>query len=216
MKIAIANFKAELNPNSAKTWLQEFKGLYQANNSVKEVQIILCPPDIFLNQFKQELSGLNISLGCQNISQFEQGAYTGEITAPMLSGLADYVLIGHSERRTYFQESQEVLQKKIDLATRFQLKIILCTEKEEAYNGEFYAVAFEPHLAIGTGEAGDPQQSWVMTETITRSVKTQFKLYGGSVNEQNALDFTRAGFNGVLVGKKSLSPRTFLEIVGNL
>lgn len=216
MKIAIANFKAELNFLGAKSWLEEFKGLYEVNKNVEEVQIILCPPAVYLQQFKQALGGLNISLGCQNISQFEQGAYTGEITASMLSGLADYVLIGHSERRTYFQESREILQKKIELAARFQQKVILCIERQEVYHGEFYAVAYEPHLAIGTGEAADPLKSWAMTETITRAVKTQFKLYGGSVNEQNTGDFTRAGFNGVLVGKKSLSPRAFLEIVNNL
>lgn len=216
MKVAIANFKAELSLKELQPWLQDFKNLYQSEPLNQSVQIILCPPTIYLSQFKQALLNTEIKLGSQDISRFSSGAYTGEVTGAMLVDWVDYVLIGHSERRIYCQESTKQIQEKITLANKSRLNIILCLEQPETYEGEFFAMAYEPRLAIGSGTAANSQQSWQAVEKISSNIKAQVKLYGGSVDEDNVSEFTRAGFNGVLVGKKSLSPVSFWKIVQNL
>jgi len=216
MKIAVANFKAELNSVQISEWLQNFKSLFSQHTPEESRKIILCPPAVFLPQFKEELADLPVSLGSQDLSQFEAGGYTGEITAAMLNGMVNYVLIGHSERRIYFHENSETIRRKIGLANHYRLKVILCAENPEVYQGQIWALAYEPNSAIGTGKAADPKESWQTLQQLKRVISAEHHLYGGSVNENNAAQFAQAGFDGVLIGKKSLDPSLFLDIVSSL
>jgi triosephosphate isomerase (TIM) len=216
MKVAVANFKAELNFSQARKWLADFKELLIANLPSTDKQIIVCPPFVFLPMFKQELENLPISIGSQDVSSFERGSYTGEITAEMLKHYCDFTLIGHSERRVYQHESSKQIQQKIDIANRFGLKVILCANKPEKYSGQIYALAYEPTSAIGSGIAADPQESWHKAKIITEQTPVNLSLYGGSVNSGNVTTFSAVGFSGVLVGKKSLEPTSFLAIADNL
>ena len=215
MSITVANFKAEITFAQARDWLNKFKSLLLEQPLEPSQTLILCPPAVYLSEFKQALTGLTVGLGVQNLSEFDSGAYTGEITAPMLVNLADYVLIGHSERRVYFSETVDTIQKKINLANKYSLKVILCAEQQETYQGDLWALAYEPHLSIGTGEAADPNQSYQILENLQKTLVAKHYLYGGSVSETNANLFNKAGFNGVLVGKKSLDPSCLLAIVHN-
>lgn len=216
-KIAVANFKAEFTETESKAWLNQFISQF-ASKTYPDKEIILCPPYLFLDYFRQVKvqSKLNFKLGSQNLSSYERGTHTGEITASMLKSFVDYVIIGHSEERRISQETIESLQQKIDHAAMAGLKIILCQEQPEPLRGDFFALAYEPASNIGTGESADPAASWQKIQELSSSVQAQNYLYGGSVNSQNVSEFIKAGFNGVLVGKKTLDPKELLAIIEHL
>ncbi len=163
-----ANWK--MNPASKKEAKEIFDAIKKGVKNVKS-EVVICPPFIFL----PELNGL--ALGGQNVYFEEKGAFTGEISVPMLKDVgAEYVIIGHSERRKYFAETDEAVNKKIKKALSAGLKVIFCigeTKEEKDQNkktavmqGQLagglksitrdelknVAVAYEPVWAIGTGE----------------------------------------------------------------
>ena len=152
-------------------------GLDQIANSDK----LICPPFISLAAVSELIKGSSIKLGAQNIYFEEKGAYTGEISPLMLAELCEFVIIGHSERRQYFNETDEVVNKKIQAALKAGLKPILCIgerlEENEAgrakevitgqlksslagidYHGDL-SIAYEPIWAIGTGKAATGKQA---------------------------------------------------------
>lgn len=177
MKILIGNIK--MNIISQVERENYFKGLENSlvGKNFKNVQIILCPPVIHLETFKKEIKDKSILLGAQDIHNEESGRFTGEISAPMVKNFGgDYVIIGHSERRRYFGESDEVINKKIKIALKNNLISVFCigeTELERK-NGVIKAVllkqllkgladipekkisqiiiAYEPIWAIGSGK----------------------------------------------------------------
>ena len=148
---------------------------------VRNVDRVICPPSVSLSAIKELLEGSTVELGAQNMYFQEKGACTGEISPPMLAELCRYVIIGHSERRQYFSETGEIVNKKILAALKFNLKPILCVgEKlEENETGQTEAViteqlnsalsdiedlsqliiAYEPIWAIGTGRAATGEQA---------------------------------------------------------
>jgi len=217
MKIAVANFKANLSESEAKNWLTEFSKL--AGSSVlTDKEIILCPPLIYLELFRWSIlkDKLPVKLGAQVVSEYSEGSHTGEITAAMLSTYVQYALIGHSEERKIRQLTTDSIQEKIKHAIEQGIKVILCTQQRESYKGEIYALAYEPEGAIGTGAAADPEASFVHLSDLKSSQSVQYGLYGGSVNPENVSLYSKAGFEGVLVGKQSLDPHTFWAITENL
>jgi triosephosphate isomerase (TIM) len=215
IKTIIANLKAVQDTKEIHNWITEFKNKFSSYNT-KEKQIIICPPFPYLMLFAKELKNLsNVFIGAQDVSAFEKGQYTGEVTAPMLADIVSFVLIGHSERRINRAESFEQIQQKIKLANLYQIPVILCIEKMEKYIGQIYALAYEPTAAIGTGIAEDPYNSFEKVSNIQKDLPAQKVFYGGSVNEGNVLNFSAAGFDGVLVGKASLDVGHFLGIVEN-
>jgi triosephosphate isomerase len=148
---------------------------------VKGVEKVICPPFISLAAVKGLLKGSSIELGAQNMHFEEKGAYTGEISPLMLAELCEFVVLGHSERRHYFQESGEIIDKKVKAALEVGLKPILCIgetpEENEAgrteevlakqlgsssnrvyYLGDL-VLAYEPVWAIGTGRAASGKQA---------------------------------------------------------
>jgi triosephosphate isomerase len=166
------------------------------------------------------LSGLDakVRIGAQNVFHEEQVAYTGEISPLMLRGLAEYVLVGHSERREIFHESDDDVNKKLQAALRFGLKPVLCVgetlpergagrtlakiEKQldralSGVNGgdwERIAVAYEPIWAIGTGRNATPAQAQEVHAFIRQQLQEKAPgkrikiLYGGSVKPENSLE----------------------------
>lgn len=168
-------------------------GLEEVNN----VDILLCPPFICLAAVRGLLEGSPVKLGAQNLHFAEKGAYTGEISPLMLGELCEFVIIGHSERRQYFNETGEIVNKKLRAALKAGLKPILCIgEKleeneagrtEEVVTGQMgsslagidnigsLTVAYEPVWAIGTGRAATGGQA---NETIGLIRREMAKLYG--------------------------------------
>lgn len=214
MKYFVANWKANKNLQEALDWIDQFLKIYQPK---PESTIIICPPSPFLTVIKQKINQIkNLKLGAQNISLYEEGAYTGETTAKSLAGLVDYVIIGHSERRQYFNEDNETVAQKITLAKKYQIAPIFCIRDENDWLKDSGAkiVAYEPVYAIGTGN-NEPLDKVVALKDKLQDFSDCFYLYGGSVNENNAKDYVQSDkIDGLLVGGASLDPQSFNKIIG--
>ena len=146
-------------------------------DKIEGIEKVLCPPFISLTTLSKVLQGSSVKLGAQNMYFETRGAYTGEVSPLMLKGLVEFVILGHSERRSYFGETDELVNKKVQAALDFGLKPILCVgerlEENEAGKteqvitrqlkgslaniepGTDLVIAYEPIWAIGTGKAAD-------------------------------------------------------------
>jgi len=147
-------------------------------------EIVVCPTSLSLSIVLDALSGTNIGVGAQNMHFAEEGAYTGEISAPMLTSIGvQYIIIGHSERRQYFNETDEIVNQKLHTALRHGLKPIVCVgehlaEREGGLTEEVLTrqidialrnvspdhaadliIAYEPVWAIGTGKTATPEMA---------------------------------------------------------
>jgi len=182
VSLIAGNWKMNTTVAEAVTLVSEMRlGLDEIDN----VDKVLCPPFISLAAVRELIKGSSIKLGAQNLYFEEQGAYTGEISPLMLADLCQFVIIGHSERRQYFNETGKIINKKVQAALRVGLKPILCIgeslkENEAGKTGEVVTeqlrsslagineldgliVAYEPVWAIGTGRAATGKQA---NETI--------------------------------------------------
>ena len=177
------------------TKLEEAENLVRAMlaelDSIDNVEKVLCPPFISLAAIKELIKGTSIKLGAQNMYFEDKGAYTGEISPIMLTDLCDFVILGHSERRQYFAETDELINKKVKKALESGLKPILCVgeslEDNEAGKTEQkitrqvnaglagisptsqLVIAYEPIWAIGTGKAATGKQANT-TISLIRSI----------------------------------------------
>ena len=168
-----------------------------------QVETVVCPPFVCLPAVADALAGVKIGVGAQNMHWAESGAYTGEVSAAMLKGLAGYVIIGHSERRQYFAETDEGVNKKIVAALAHGLVPIVCVGEDLAQNeagvtetfvsGQVRAafagisadqargvvVAYEPIWAIGTGKTATSEVANRVCGLIVRG--TLAGIYGEAV-----------------------------------
>lgn len=154
-------------------------------------EVAVCPPFIYIPELAELLNGSDIKLGAQNVSQQEKGAYTGEVAASMLKDYrCDYVIVGHSERRTLYAETDELVAEKFVAVQSGGMTPILCVgellEEREANNTEDVVarqldavieragieafnnavIAYEPVWAIGTGKTATPEQAQEVHEFI--------------------------------------------------
>jgi len=155
--------------------------LYASLKAFDAVEGVICPPFLYLSTLRNLVKDSGVGLGAQNCHWEEKGAYTGEVSAAMLVGLAEYVIIGHSERRQYFGETDESVRKKVEAALRHGLQPITCVGEtlEQREGNETEAVlrrqvteglrgitlppsaivAYEPVWAIGTGRAATSEMA---------------------------------------------------------
>ncbi len=212
-KLLIAgNWKSNKTAGEAIEWLGNFKLETQA-------QVILFIPFTLLFPLKQEILRLQIpiQLGAQDISPFPDGAYTGEVSARQIKELADWVIIGHSERRKYFRETDEVLAQKVGQAKSAGLHIVYCVpDQETAIPPGVDAVAYEPVWAIGTGKSDTPDNASQVTRMIKAKSNISAVIYGGSVTPDNVASFvSQEAIDGVLPGGASLDPEKFANLILN-
>ena len=214
-----------------------------ANSSGDYPELIVFPSYVCIPAVVTELlAARNIAIGAQNISHHSEGAYTGEISGKMLSDIGcSHVLVGHSERRTYCSESNELVAEKFAAAKRSGLVPIPCVgetfeqrqrgQELQVINSQLDAVvdavglevvcdaivAYEPVWAVGTGETATPEQaqqvhSFIRAELGSGGTDTQI-LYGGSINADNAAAlFAQPDLDGGLVGGASLEAEHFINI----
>ena len=201
-KIIISNFKM----NTVPTEMKAYSMALATKTADSKNQIIVCPPCTHFAIARQFLDGSKILLGAQNVAEAEKGAYTGEVSASMLkdSGV-EYVIIGHSERRNKFKETDKVVNKKIKTALASGLKVILCVgenlttrqSKQAAtfvkkqlddclkgiYENELESIiiAYEPIWAIGTGKTATVKDIQSMTNTLRKEISY---LYSDKAGEQ--------------------------------
>jgi triosephosphate isomerase len=175
------------------------QGLKRELSAVKEIDIVVCPPYTALSEVSKEILDSNIRLGAQNMSEHNAGAYTGEIAAGMLKEFSvRYVILGHSERRQFQKESDELIAKKAAAAHAASLKPIVCVgellEEREAGRTEKVIgaqlqgslaglskqqmeetiVAYEPVWAIGTGKTASPAQAQEVHKFIRKRIEKLF------------------------------------------
>jgi triosephosphate isomerase (TIM) len=175
-------------------------------DEVRNVEKVVCPPFVSLAAVRDIIKGTSIKLGAQNLYFEEKGAYTGEISPTMLAELCVIVILGHSERRQYFNETDEIVSKKIKAALKFGLRPILCIgeklEENEAGKTEAVVtgqlkgslagieytnkltIAYEPVWAIGTGKAATSQQA---NDTIGLIRRTVSSMYGIKAAEETRI-----------------------------
>jgi triosephosphate isomerase (TIM) len=196
-----------------------------------DVDIVVAPPYVSLAASVQALAGTEIGVFAQNCHWEETGAFTGEVSAPMLRELGVYgTLVGHSERRQYFGETDETVAKRVRRALDNGLHVIACVGETlaEREAGETDAVlrrqvgvleaddnlviAYEPVWAIGTGRTATPELAQQAHETI-KSLLDLPVLYGGSVKPENATELlAQSAVDGALVGGASLEVDSFAAL----
>jgi len=239
-KIFIANWKMQLSPAEALKTAKDFVHTFKDFKGLA----VVCPDFLSLISVAKVLKNSPLLLGAQDVAAFERGAYTGEVSALDLASYdTKYVLIGHSERRSYLQENDKLLAAKIRMALAQKIKPVLCVGENaaEKKQGKEAAVikaqlkgalnylsdsgvrslliAYEPIWAIGTGLHCDPEKALNVKRTIQElckraGLKKTPILYGGSVTADNAKDFlVPGGFDGLLVGGASLKADSFKNIV---
>ena len=239
--LIIANWKC--NPTTSKQAEHLFETVKKELVKTKEAEVVICPPFVWLSLLGASSRG-GSAFGSQDCHWEEKGAYTGQISPLMLKNLGcRYVIIGHSERRKYCQETDEIVNKKVKVVLKTRLRPIVCVGEEvgdemslvvgeqieKDLTGIVAArireviIAYEPIWAIGTGapcSSDDAMRAALfirktLTKLYDRSIAEKVKiLYGGSVTSQNAADYIKgATMNGLLVGNASLNATEFVKIV---
>src|SRR3990167_3637702 len=220
----VANWKCNKTIQETEEWLHEFDKQFKIDTiDIDNKKVIVAPSFTLLEHAAYCLGNLNLALtlAAQNVSPFDEGSYTGEVSAKQIKEFAKYAIIGHSERRNNFCESKEVVAKKIDQALRCSLTPIVCiSEVAQISNPQLSSfksqlvIAYEPFFAIGSGNPDTPENAEKIARNIKKELGEIHVLYGGSVTSSNVASFTKvANIDGVLVGKASLDPLEFLEIV---
>ncbi|NEO57599.1 MAG: triose-phosphate isomerase [Okeania sp. SIO3B5] len=241
-KIIIAgNWKMYKTQAEAKEFLQ---GLMSQLIEIPETEVpekpevVLCTPFTALDFMSKNLHGSRIKLGAQNVHWEEEGAYTGEISGQMLKEIGvNYVIVGHSERRQYFGETDETVNLRLKAAQKYGLTPILCVgeSKEQRAAGETEShifsqlatdlidvdqenlvIAYEPIWAIGTGDTCEAKEANRVIGLI-RSKLTNSNVtiqYGGSVKPNNVDEImAQPEIDGALVGGASLKPDSFSRLI---
>ena len=185
-----ANWKSNKTKNEARNWIFELSRQIFPEN----LEIVIFPPLTlldFLDSFIKA-NDLHFKLGAQNISPFEQGSYTGEVSADQIKEFANYSLIGHSERRENFAEDEALINRKIEQAISQSLTPIVCISNlgqvRNLSSGRI-VIAYEPLDAIGSGKPEDPRSVFNTINQI-KQVRNVKVLYGGSVDSSNIKNYT--------------------------
>lgn len=223
MRYIIANWKASKNLKEAGEWVKAFSALLKKDKKVlqklekNEIAIIICPSHHLIYSVKQALPNFpNLKLGAQDVSFFERGSYTGEIPASTLADLVEFAIIGHSERRKYFKETNNIVEQKTILALDNNIQPIVCVRDEhDLIPDKVSIVAYEPVHAIGTGKNEDPNRVVEMKQKLHLSQDTIY-LYGGSVSEENIRLYKDVSIKGFLVGTSSFNHHTFYNLINLL
>lgn len=238
-QLVVGNWKMNGNQQSNAELLAKVVAGWQGEH---QAEVVVCPPSPYLLPAFEKISGSSIMLGAQNLSQYDSGAYTGEVSAQMLAELhCKFVIIGHNERRRLQGETDEQVAQKFMAAQHASLIPILCVGESSAQREQGQhldvigaqlkavcsqvgcdvfanaVVAYEPVWAVGTGKTATPQQA----EEVHRFIRSQLGevaetvriLYGGSVKASNAEQlFAIPDIDGALLGGASLDAEEFLKI----
>ena len=205
-----------------------------------DVDVVVCPPYVSLDAAVQALAGTDIAVAAQNVHWAAEGAFTGEVSAPMLRELGVYgTIVGHSERRQFFGENDDTVARRVVAALEHGLQVIACVGELEAERdaGETEAVlrrqveaiasvlpeaddpevydvvlAYEPVWAIGTGKTATPEIAQE-AQAFIKTILDVPVLYGGSVKPDNAGELAaQPAVDGALVGGASLDVESFAAI----
>ncbi len=214
--IVAGNWKMNTTRSEA---IELARAIRERSDAVAGVEKIVCPPFVFLHDVRAAIEGSTIRLGTQNVFWEEKGAYTGEVSVTQVAEVAQYAIIGHSERRQYFGETDETVNKRVKSALAHGILPIMCVgetlEQRQANEttdvlvrqtrggldgvdvGPDFIIAYEPVWAIGTGLAADGATAEQAIALIRRTVReiagavadSVRILYGGSVTGDNIAEY---------------------------
>ena len=233
-KLIVGNIKMNMRFGEIPDYINLFKNINNKN-------LIICPSYIYIPYFLN----YNFSVGSQNVCAYEDGGYTGEISAKQLHSIGvKYTIIGHSERRIKLKETDIEINKKIKNALDSHLKVILCIGetkeenellkkdvviKRQLRNALFniddisnIIIAYEPVWAVGTNNTPKKQELIKTINYIKRIILNMYGkdikvIYGGSINEKNINDFNEIKeLAGFLVGSASINSNRFIEIINKI
>lgn len=215
----LGNWKSNKTTSEAVLWQQSF--VKNLPPIPEHIAIILCPAFHHVPVFAHKSDAY--VTGVQNISPFDTGAYTGEVAASMIKDDVTHVMIGHSERRKHFEETDEIVAQKVKLAVAAGITPIVCVSSTEQARQlselapEFASgglILYEPLFAIGSGKSDSPENANAAASEIHRIFPSVPILYGGSVTHENVKGFTDQQYlSGVGVGGASLDPDKFLSLI---
>ena len=203
--IVAANWKMHTTVRTAAKLCQ---ALRRSIDGVKGVDKVVCPPFVFLALARETLAGSSIKVGAQNVFWEEKGAFTGEVSPPMLADLCEYVIVGHSERRKYFGETDETVNRRLKAALAQGLRPIFCIGEtgDERQGGRTeevllrqvrggltgieiaagFVVAYEPVWAIGTGVPATGEMANEAIGLIRREIAS---LYGDELAQAARIQY---------------------------
>lgn len=218
----IGNWKCNKTISQAQEWFAQFLDMYQPD---PQVQIIVAPPVMLLPQLADYLitqSVQGVSLAVQDISPFPPGSYTGSVAADMLKGIADFAIIGHSERRRYFHETSQDATNKVSEAADAGITPIICVEKAYAMSQltslldidcDRLIIAYSPVDALSYRAPEPVDMVSESIEYINQIFPNQPIVYGGAISADNSRHYVEVKkLSGLFVGSASLDPRSFHKI----
>ena len=243
--VIAGNWKMNKTATETKKYAAAIKPVLPRRN---QTEVILCVPTCNLYIAARAFRDARVSIGAENMYCEDCGAYTGEVSGPMLRDLGvKYVILGHSERRALFGETDAMVNKKVHAALKSGLHPIICVgetaeERAMGITAERIAlqlkaaiagvgtekirkciIAYEPIWAIGTGKTATAKDAEEVCRQIRAILRKMYGarisravviLYGGSMNESNAVDLLRENdIDGGLVGGASLVPEKFVKII---
>lgn len=210
----IANWKSNKTISEALKWVDEVGPKIPRQSNLK---VVVCPSFIDIEEVKKAVLVGNYPLmvGSQDLSPFAEGPYTGEESARILSELVDIAILGHSERRQNFRETDEMVAEKVARAHEYNIEPLVCVQNQDTPIPENVAlVAYEPVFAIGSGNPDTAYNAGQVAQKLQEKYPGVDVLYGGSVNAENAKPFLQQeSLSGLLIGKSSLDAEEFLKIV---
>lgn len=211
----IANWKSNETIAQALEWISFVGPKLEKRANIK---VVVCPTFVAIEEVKKAclVGNYSILVGAQDLSPFEVGPYTGEEAASLLKDMVDLVILGHSERRQNFNETDEMVTQKVDMAKKYNIIPLVCVQDENTPVPDGVdLIAYEPIFAIGTGKADTPQNASEIAKVLKNKHNQSLKvLYGGSITADNAKAFLQQELlSGLLIGGASLDPEQFLKIV---
>lgn len=212
------NWKSNKTTAESQLWVKDMAGkVSDISGELSKIPVVVCVPFPVLPVIKYALGAAEVPLavGAQNVSKFDEGAYTGEVSARMVKEVADWVIIGHSERRKYFNETDEDLAIKAQKAHDAGLKVIFCVPDDTTpVPPGVDVVGYEPVWAIGTGKTDSPENAAAVCSSIKNKTHVATVIYGGSVTGDNVATFvSQPAIDGVLPGGASLDPEKFSHLI---
>lgn len=236
--LLVGNWKMNTSYAEARELATEIR----RRSAASPVEVVLCPPFVWLDTVRRAVEGTDIRVGAQDVYWEDRGAYTGEVSPRQLKDLCDYVIVGHSERRALFGETDEVVARKAAAALAAGLTPIIAVGEdaaafeagrtEEVVRTQLagslppsprgaVVVAYEPLWAVGTGRPATPENAQAVAQVAREALNAAGVdadatpvLYGGSVTPENFAEFAvQPDLDGALVGGASLNAERFARLV---
>ncbi len=211
----IANWKSNKTVEEALDWIAKVGPKVPQNENLK---IVVCPTFAILEEVKKAVTvgGYSLIVGSQDLSPFGLGSYTGEEPAQIVNTFVSLAILGHSERRQNFAESDEMVTQKVIQANKNNITPLVCVQGAETPVPEgCQLIAYEPVFAIGTGNPDTPDNADQVASQLKQKYGEDIEvLYGGSVTSENIKGFiVKDNISGALIGKASLEAEEFAKIM---